>query len=567
MQMQAKKAKRSPVPSRKKKAKLVPKEAEQAAVWLHYSKLHRWEKNPRINEQAVPRVEQSIRRFGFVSPIVIWASKDRMVVGDTRLKAMQRIMLAEPNFCAKGAPGPGMVRVVFHEFANEKEANDYAIADNKLNELALWDHDLLDPMLARMSQEERISLGFDEPVRIAEEGKGNPGGPKPSAGALRARFLIPPFSVLDARQGYWKERKKHWLDLGIRSEIGRGTNLLGMSLHALVTKVMGDYDAASTFIDECRAKKMDDEAIKLEALARVGNKSEGARGANLELEIPGYYAKLRAGQSRAEIIAEWQKSAPTDAISGTSIFDPVLCELAYRWFCPPDGSVLDPFAGGSVRGVVAAALGRSYLGVELRGEQVKANREQWKELLATYPTSPQPKWKEGDSSVEIERLEPDFDFVFSCPPYADLEVYSDDKRDLSTMSWESFLESYRKIIRLACERLKNDRFACFVVGEVREKSELGPYRGFVPETIRAFEEAGLCFYNEAILITTPGTLPLRAGRMFSATRKLGKTHQNVLVFCKGDPRKAIESAVDPEFGEVAPDEALEEGVSEVKLEE
>ncbi|HXF87125.1 MAG TPA: hypothetical protein VNK48_02075 [Xanthobacteraceae bacterium] len=44
--------------------------------------------------------------------------------------------------------------------------------------------------------------------------------------------------------------------------------------------------------------------------------------------------------------------------SGTSIFDPVLCEIAYRWFCPPGGSVLDPFAGGSVRGIVASRLGR-----------------------------------------------------------------------------------------------------------------------------------------------------------------------------------------------------------------
>lgn len=38
------------------------------------------------------------------------------------------------------------------------------------------------------------------------------------------------------------------------------------------------------------------------------------------------------------------------ASTGTSIFDPVICEIAYRWFCPPGGTVLDPFAGGSVRG-------------------------------------------------------------------------------------------------------------------------------------------------------------------------------------------------------------------------
>ena len=59
--------------------------------------------------------------------------------------------------------------------------------------------------------------------------------------------------------------------------------------------------------------------------------------------------------------------------TGTSIFDPVLCELAYRWFCPLGGMVADPFAGGSVRGIVAAALGYHYTGFELRGEQVDAN--------------------------------------------------------------------------------------------------------------------------------------------------------------------------------------------------
>ena len=59
----------------------------------------------------------------------------------------------------------------------------------------------------------------------------------------------------------------------------------------------------------------------------------------------------------------------------TSIFDHVLCEMVYRWFCPPGGAVLDPFAGGSVRGIIAVKLGRSYTGVDLRAEQTEANRD------------------------------------------------------------------------------------------------------------------------------------------------------------------------------------------------
>lgn len=46
---------------------------------------------------------------------------------------------------------------------------------------------------------------------------------------LKDRFLVPPFSVLDCRQGYWQDRKRLWLALGIKSEIGRGVNVLDMS--------------------------------------------------------------------------------------------------------------------------------------------------------------------------------------------------------------------------------------------------------------------------------------------------------------------------------------------------
>jgi len=79
--------------------------------------------------------------------------------------------------------------------------------------------------------------------------------------------------------------------------------------------------------------------------------------------------------------------------SGTSIFDPVLCELSYRWFCQLGGLILDPFAGGSVRGIVASKLGRAYVGVDLRPEQVEANRFQAERIC----DDPLPIWHEGDS--------------------------------------------------------------------------------------------------------------------------------------------------------------------------
>lgn len=239
--------------------------------------------------------------------------------------------------------------------------------------------------------------------------------------------------------------------------------------------------------------------------------------------------------------------------SGTSIFDPVLCELAYRWFCPKQGLVLDPFAGGSVRGILAGWLGRRYLGIDLRAEQLAANRDQLTTIISDPEAQQRVAWMEGDSRDVLAKLIKQStiaaDFLFSCPPYGDLEVYSDDPKDLSTMDFAEFSKAYRQIILQACDLLKGDRFACFVVGDFRD--ERGRYRNFPGLTIRCFEEAGLALYNEAILVTAADSLPIRARKMFESTRKLGKTHQQLLVFLKGDPRKATEAIGEVEFGEPA----------------
>ena len=215
----------------------------------------------------------------------------------------------------------------------------------------------------------------------------------------------------------------------------------------------------------------------------------------------------------------------------TSIFDPVVCELAYRWFCPAGGQVVDPFAGGSVRGIVAGALGRHYWGCDLRPEQIAANEAQADEIAPRV----RPVWVYGDS-METLADAPAADFVFSCPPYGDLEKYSDDPRDLSAMDWHAFVAAYKRIILRAVGRMKPDTFACFVVGDFRDGR--GFYRNFVSETIDGFEQAGARLYNEAILATMIGSASMRVTKQFESGRKLAKTHQNVLVFCKGDWKKA-----------------------------
>ena len=214
--------------------------------------------------------------------------------------------------------------------------------------------------------------------------------------------------------------------------------------------------------------------------------------------------------------------------SDTSIFDPVLCELVYRWFCPSGGSILDPFSGGSVRGIVANYLGYHYTGIDIRQEQVESNREQALDILGV---DNMPQWYVGDSNIVLDQnWQKQFDLVFTCPPYADLEVYSDLQGDISNMEYDDFMFTLESIIRKSCKLLKSGGMAVMVVGEVRDKT--GNYYGFVADVIKAFQRCkGMGFYNDAILATSLASAALRAGGNMKSA-KLVKVHQNVLVFKK-----------------------------------
>lgn len=339
---------------------------------------------------------------------------------------------------------------------------------------------------------------------------------------FRDHFIVPPFSVLDARMAEWQTRKKAWLSIGIQSELGRGENTLKFSKTA--SKGFAEFQKGQlSHKEKATLYKSQDRLNEIMAQRRNGvHKSNRGLAFN---SVPDYNNK--GGFSK---------------MSGTSIFDPVLCEVVYNWWVPKGGHILDPFAGGSVRGLVASATGFQYTGVELRKEQVEANQIQWGVMKEKkcFLDKPEPVWIAGDS-MEVRGLAPGkYDMVFSCPPYADLEVYSKDPSDISNHEYEDFLLKYRHIIRRSCSMLKNNRFACFVVGEVRNK-KTGFYRNFVNDTIQAFEDIGLHYYNEAILITMIGSLPIRAGAHFRNWRKLGRTHQNVLVFLKGDDPTEIKT--------------------------
>ena len=161
--------------------------------------------------------------------------------------------------------------------------------------------------------------------------------------------------------------------------------------------------------------------------------------------------KSEIGRDAVAIHIGTNKERPEVDANYTSIFDPVLCEVVYRWLCPEGGKILDPFAGGSVRGIVSNYLGYNYTGIDIRDVQVKSNEEQAAQIVPVNP----PKWIVGDSAVALDALAEEYDLVFSCPPYGDLEVYSELPGDISNIhTYGNFLKAYKQIISKCVDKLR-----------------------------------------------------------------------------------------------------------------
>lgn len=276
-------------------------------------------------------------------------------------------------------------------------------------------------------------------------------------------FIVPPLTVLDVKQGYWKKQRKMWFE-----EYGIGKTCAGREENAL----------------------------------------------NL-----------------SKLLAKKQKT--------TSVFDPVVCEIAYKWFSNLGDTVYDPFAGGAVRGMVACFTKRNYTGVDIRKDQVEENKHQLhtSEMASKFTYSNYtPEWIEIDAKYYAP--EP-YDLLFTCPPYFNLEKYSSLEGDLSNMPFDKFLQSYETILKITCETLKNNRFAVIVIGDVRGGDD-GIYLKLPERTIEIMEKYNCKLYNKMILLQEPATGAMRAFNYMNSSRKIATVHQNMFVFVKGSPKLATE---------------------------
>jgi len=743
--------------------------ASLQALAVPIDEVHPLEGNPRRGNIAA--VAASLTEFGQIKPIVVRAQTGEILAG---------------NHTWRAAKSLGWTHIAISSLdVDEITAKAIVLVDNRTSDLGEYDQEDLLNLLADVADadlellaataysEEDILALLDAPVPSLEAPEGPPaplgptspsslppappaapegapeGGQRRTRLSLSDRFGVPPFTVLNGRENWWMDRKQRWMEMGLLGELGRD--------------------------DKPRTWYLAPPPRHLE----VGTEDKAER------DPAGDPLLYGAGS--------------------TSVFDPVLCEILLSWFSPSAGLVLDPFAGGSSRGLVSALMGREYFGTDIRPNQIESNRSQveavmgdrkalvpeipkdnlpdvtpverledrgiwlkredlyafagvrgakvrtcrhfieqakergcgvvtagsrqspqvnfvaqiahrlgvpcrvhvpsgeltpeliaakaagatlvqheygyntviikharedaqanshveipygmesqeaitftkpqvanipegvsrivnacgsgmtlagilwglkeagrkipvlavcvghvpeerldkwaptdWRETVeildhpsdyhvptddvmlgdvqldAWYEAKCIPHLQEGDllwvsairpSAIAADAPEPIWvaadgidvrsvwphgerqaSAILTCPPYGDLEVYSDDPRDLSTMGYEEFLTELREIMRESVELLEPNSFAVMVVGDFRDQR--GNLRGFPAANVSIMQDLGLHLHNEAILTMRLTSLPLRVGRQFDATRKLGMAHQYVQVFLKGDAKLA-----------------------------
>lgn len=443
------------------------------------------EDNARHNHD-VAGIAASLAKFGQRMPVILRPNpkvEGRYILeaGEGRVKAARQLNWTH------------IAGIVCHD--DDETAAAFALADNLLGDKSEFNQETLEIMLDRFEVVTDIpgvdEAWLNEALKSGAKHKLKGESSEGKKGALLDRFVVPPFTVLDSRQGYWQARKTTWKDLGIIGHAGRVATAEGAKANPFPTGATQDF--------------------------------------------------------RTSVYRRGESVADSDLPQMYSHFDPVLCEIMVSWHTGQGDIVIDPFAGGPTAGIVSAILGRKFIGVDIRQEQVEVNQEIAKAVSNNVglPYPIEPEWLTGDSAYLVDVLQENekakADLIFSCPPYYDLEVYSDLDQDLSTApTYQEFIDEYRAVIAQCYNALRPNRFAVFVVGDIRDKA--GLYCNFVGDTITAWLDAGAALYNEAVLLTVAGSLPIRVGKQFTNSRKLGKSHQNVLTFVKGDPLEAAKAA-------------------------
>jgi DNA modification methylase len=211
-----------------------------------------------------------------------------------------------------------------------------------------------------------------------------------------------------------------------------------------------------------------------------------------------------------------------------SEFNPTLCHKILSMYGKNTRRILDPFAGRT-RALLCQDLGFDYTGFE-----VSPITYHHISNVLQQPKLETPKYKAiviNDDSFNIESHNlGQFDMIFTCPPYHNLEKYESCEGQLSDIdSYDYFLVRYKEILKKCIKLLKPLGLVVLVVGDFRVDKKL---HLFHLDTCRILSEIGLVPFD--FVINQSVTFDIAAKR-FGGFKDLGyvaKVHEFVLVYKK-----------------------------------
>ena len=162
--------------------------------------------NPRkIGKVEMERLVKSLQDFPEMLELreIIVDENNTILGGNMRYRALKQI--GEKECIAKIVTG-----------LTVDQKREFIIKDN--SNFGSYDMDALANLWSDLPL---VDWGVDLPDDWLNPGGGD-GGQQTGSGNLADRFGVPPFSVLNAREGWWQDRKAAWIALGIKSELGRG---------------------------------------------------------------------------------------------------------------------------------------------------------------------------------------------------------------------------------------------------------------------------------------------------------------------------------------------------------
>lgn len=173
-------------------------------------------RNPMVHTpEHIADIAKSIEHFGLTFfPLI--DENEVLIAGHARTLALELLGYSEIEI-------PVLVALGWSE--DDKRA--YRIADNQFARVSAWNDDFLRGDLRELKAHDfPLELtgftGVQAVDFLSGIGSGSSVGRQRGAGSLAEQFGVPPFSVLNARDGWWQDRKRAWLALGIQSELGRG---------------------------------------------------------------------------------------------------------------------------------------------------------------------------------------------------------------------------------------------------------------------------------------------------------------------------------------------------------